>query len=72
MISTLFFDVGETILDAEAQMDALAEVHRKVLEDFGFPFTRDEYLQLDKEKIVRSQRDARDYLAFREAGRKSA
>ncbi len=51
MISTLFFDIGETILDAEAQMDALAEVHRKVLGDFGFPLTRDEYIQLDKEKI---------------------
>ena len=51
MISTLFFDVGETILDAESQMDALAEVHRKVLGDFGFPLTRDEYRQLDNEKI---------------------
>ena len=51
MISTLFFDVGETILDAEAQMYALAEVHRKVLGDFGFALTRDEYTQLDKEKI---------------------
>ena len=51
MISTLFFDVGETILDAEAQMDALAEVHRKVLGNFGFPLTRDEYRRLDDEKI---------------------
>lgn len=51
MISTLFFDVGETILDAEAQMDALTEVHRKVLGDFGFALTRDEYRQLDNEEI---------------------
>ena len=51
MISTLFFDVGETILDAEAQMYALAEVHRKVLGGFGFQLTRDEYTQLDKEKV---------------------
>ena len=51
MISTLFFDVGETILDAEAQMDALAEVHRKVLIDFGFTLTRSEYQQLDNVKI---------------------
>ena len=47
----MFFDVGETILDAEAQMDALAEVHRKVLGDFDFALTRDEYRQLDNEKI---------------------
>ena len=51
MISTLFFDIGETILDAEAQQDALAEVHRKVLGDFGFPLTRDEYGRLDEDKI---------------------
>ena len=51
MISTLFFDVGETILDAEAQQDALTEVHRKVLSDFGFSLTRDEYSRLDEEKI---------------------
>ena len=51
MISTLFFDVGETILNAEAQQDALAEVHRKVLEDFGFSLTRDDYRRLDEEKI---------------------
>lgn len=52
MISTLFFDVGETILDAEAQMDALAEVHRKVLGDFGFQLAQDEYRRLDEEKIL--------------------
>lgn len=51
MISTLFFDIGETILNAEAQQDALAEVHRKVLGDFGFSLTRDEYRWLDQEKI---------------------
>lgn len=51
MISTLFFDVGETILDAESQMNALAEVHRNVLGDFGFALTRDEYRQLDNEEI---------------------
>ena len=51
MITTLFFDIGETILDAEAQQEALAEVHRKVLGDFGFPLTRDEYRRLDEEKI---------------------
>lgn len=51
MISTLFFDIGETILNAEAQQNALAEVHRKVLGDFGFSLTRDEYRWLDQEKI---------------------
>ena len=51
MITTLFFDIGETILNAEAQQDALAEVHRKVLGDFGFSLTRDEYRRLDQEKI---------------------
>ncbi len=51
MISTLFFDIGETILNAEAQQDALAEVHRKVLGDFGFSLTRDEYRRLDEERI---------------------
>lgn len=51
MISTLYFDVGETILDAKAQMEVLAEVHRTVLGDFGFALTRDEYRRLDGEKI---------------------
>ena len=51
MITTLFFDIGETILNAEAQLDALAEAHRKVLGDFGFSLTRDEYRRLDSEKI---------------------
>ena len=51
MISTLFFDIGETILDAGSQMDALMEVHRNVLEEFGFPLTQDEYRQLDDEMI---------------------
>jgi len=51
LISTCFFDVGETILDAEAQQDALTEVHRKVLSDFGFSLTRNEYSRLDEEKI---------------------
>ena len=32
-------------------MYALAEVHRKVLGGFGFQLTRDEYTQLDKEKV---------------------
>lgn len=43
----MFFDIGETILDAGPQMDALMEVHRNVLEDFGFPISQDEYRQLD-------------------------
>ena len=51
MISTLFFDVGETILNAEAQQDAMTEVHRMVLNDYGFSLTRDEYRLLDEEKI---------------------
>ncbi|MCY3773259.1 MAG: hypothetical protein OXG98_14735 [Gemmatimonadetes bacterium] len=51
MITTLFFDIGETILNAQAQQDALAEVHRKVLGDFGFSLTRNEYRRLDRGKI---------------------
>lgn len=47
MIKTLFFDIGETILDTGSQMDALMEVHRNVLEDFGFPISQNEYRQLD-------------------------
>ena len=51
MITTLFFDIGETILDAGSQMDALMEVHRNVLEDFGFSISQDEYRQLDDRMI---------------------
>ena len=53
MTTTLFFDIGETILDAGPQMDALMEVHRNVLEDFGFSISQDEYRQLD-DAMIRS------------------
>ena len=47
----MFFDIGETIMDAGSQMDALMEVHRNVLGDFGFPLTQDEYRKLDDEMM---------------------
>ena len=53
MTTTLFFDIGETILDAGPQMNALMEVHRNVLEDFGFSISQDEYRQLD-DAMIRS------------------
>jgi len=53
MIKTLFFDIGETILDAGPQMNALIEVHRNVLEDFGFSISQAEYRQLD-DAMIRS------------------
>lgn len=53
MIKTLFFDIGETILDAGPQMNALMEVHRNVLEDFGFSISQDDYRQLD-DAMIRS------------------
>jgi HAD superfamily hydrolase (TIGR01509 family) len=47
----VLFDIGETLLDSEAQMAALAEVHRRVLTDHGFVLTLDEYEQIDKRMI---------------------
>ncbi|MDE2890449.1 MAG: HAD family hydrolase [Gemmatimonadota bacterium] len=51
MIRVLLFDVGETILDAEGQQDALMEVHRTTLARFGFEMSVEEYRLLDSEKI---------------------
>ena len=51
MISVLLFDIGETILDARGQQDALMEVHRTALGKFGFELSVDEYRQLDRDKI---------------------
>lgn len=51
MISVLLFDIGETILDAVGQQDALMEAHRTVLDKFGFELSVEEYSRLDSEKI---------------------
>lgn len=51
MINVLLFDVGETILDAEGQQDALMEVHRTTLARFGFEMSVEEYRLLDNDKI---------------------
>ena len=51
MINVLLFDVGETILDAESQQDALMEVHRTTLARFGFEMSVEEYRFLDSAKI---------------------
>lgn len=51
MIEVLLFDVGETILDAAGQQDALMEVHRTTLARFGFEMSVEEYRLLDSEKI---------------------
>lgn len=51
MISVLLFDIGETILDAVGQQDALMEAHRTVLERFGFELSVEEYSRLESEKI---------------------
>ena len=51
MISVLLFDIGETILDAGGQQDALMEVHRTTLGKFGFALSVDEYRQLGSDKI---------------------
>ena len=51
MISVLLFDIGETLLDAAGQQDALMEVHRTTLGNFGFELSIAEYSRLDSEKI---------------------
>ncbi len=51
MISVLLFDIGETLLDAVGQQDALMEAHRTTLGNFGFELSIEEYKQLDSEKI---------------------
>ena len=51
MNTVLLFDVGETILDAAGQQDALMEVHRTALGGFGFELSVDEYRRLDDEKL---------------------
>lgn len=51
MNTVLLFDVGETILDAVGQQDALMEVHRTTLARFGFKMSVEEYRHLDSEKI---------------------
>ena len=51
MTSVLLFDVGETILDAVGQQDALMEVHRTALAKFGFKLSVEEYRRLDGDKI---------------------
>ncbi len=51
MNTVLLFDVGETILDAAGQQDALMEVHRTALGSFGFELSVDEYRRLDGEKL---------------------
>lgn len=51
MISVLLFDIGETILDAVGQQDALMEAHRTTLGNFGFELSIEEYRQLDSDKI---------------------
>ena len=52
MSSVLLFDVGETILDAVGQQDALMEVHRGALAQFGFELSVEEYKELDREKVM--------------------
>ena len=52
MTSVLLFDVGETILDAVGQQEALMEAHRGALAQFGFEMSVDEYKQLDREKML--------------------
>ena len=52
MTSVLLFDVGETILDAVGQQDALMEAHRGSLAQSGFDLSVDEYRQLDREKML--------------------
>ena len=51
MTSALLFDIGETILEADAQEDALIEAHMSALGKFGYPLTREEYLRLDNDII---------------------
>ena len=51
MIKVLLFDIGETLLDAVGQQDALMEAHRTVLERFGFELSVEGYSRLDSEKI---------------------
>ena len=51
MNTVLLFDVGETILDATSQQDALMEVHRTTLARFGFKLSDEAYRQLDSVKI---------------------
>ena len=51
MNTVLLFDVGETILDAAGQQDALMEAHRTTLGNFGFELSVDEYRRLDGEKL---------------------
>ena len=51
MINVLLFDVGETILDAVGQQDALMQVHRTTLGKFGFELSVEEYRRLDSDKI---------------------
>ena len=53
MTSVLLIDVGETILDAAVQQDALMEVHRTALAKFGFKLSVEEYRRLDSDMISR-------------------
>jgi FMN phosphatase YigB (HAD superfamily) len=38
----VLFDIGETLLDMDAQQAALALAHREVLADNGFPLNESE------------------------------
>ena len=68
MISVLLFDIGETLLDAAGQQDALMEVHRTTLGNFGFELSIAEYRQLDSDKISRFVPSAMHAITWHFAG----
>ena len=68
MISVLLFDIGETLLDAVGQQDALMAAHRTVLERFGFELSVEEYSRLDSEKISQFVPSAMHAITWHFAG----